>query len=136
MFSEYDYDNFPIVKVLFHEGPNSINDFEVQFTDKWISLYDEERYFTFIFDTTQTVDPAYKYVLKMSEFIKKLKRRDIQYLEKSIILINNNKIKYLLDVIFAIQKPVAPVYIYNINNGIKDDIDDIINHEKTLTIIP
>ena len=55
-----------------------------------------------------------KYVLKMSEFIKKLKRRDIQYLEKSIIFINNNKIKYLLDAIFAIQKPVAPVYIYNI----------------------
>ena len=135
MFSEYNYEKFPIVKVLFHEGPNSIEDFE-EFIGKWIELYDKEKYFTFIFDTTEMIDPAYKYVLKMSEFIKTLKRRKVQYLEKSIILINNNKIKYLLDAIFVIQKPVAPVYIYNINNGINDDINDIINHEKTLTIIP
>ncbi len=135
MFSEYNYDDFPIVKVLFHEGPNSIIEFE-EFINKWIELYDKGEYFTFIFDTTQMIDPAYKYVLKMSEFIKNLKRREIQYLEKSIILINNNKIKYLLDAVFCIQKPVANVYIYNINEGFNDDTEVIINHEKTLTITP
>lgn len=135
MFANYNYDNFPIVKVTFEEGPNSNIEFE-QFTDKWIELYDKCENFTFIFDTTSMKNPEYKYSLKMAQFIKKLKKRDIQYLEKSIILINSNKIKYLLDGIFLIQKPVAPVYIYNILNGNIDDINYIINHSKTSVSIP
>ena len=79
----------------------------------------------------------------MSQFIKNLKNRDHQYLEKSIILINNNKIRYLLDFIFMIQSPVAPIYIYNISNGeidiemgIIDCIQNIIDNPNTLTVLP
>jgi hypothetical protein len=135
MFSEYNYDDLPIVKVTFNEGPNSSNEFD-DFINKWLELYDKKEFFTFIFDTTNMKNPAYKYALKMSQFIKKLKKKDIQYLEKSIILINSNNIKYLLDGIFLIQKPVAPVYIYNINNGTKSDINDIINDSNTLRVDP
>jgi hypothetical protein len=135
MFSNYDHSNFPIVTVTFEEGPKSNEDFEY-FTNEWLKLYEMGLDFTFIFDTTQMKDPALKYAIKMSDFIKQLKKKDTQYLEKSIILINNKKIKYLLDGVFAIQKPVAPVYIYNIKNGIINDIDMIINHSDTLIINP
>lgn len=135
MFSEYNYDDLPNVKVTFNEGPKSLEEYD-DFINKWFELYDKKENFTFIFDTTNMKNPAYKYALKMSQFIKKLKKKDIQYLEKSIILINSNNIKYLLDGIFLIQKPVAPVYIYNINNGIKSDINDIINDSNTLRVDP
>ena len=135
MFANYNYDNFPIVKVTFEEGPNSNEEFE-QFTQKWLELYDKCENFTFVFDTTMMRNPEYKYSLKMAQFIKKLKKREIQYLEKSIILINSNKIKYLLDGIFLIQKPVAPVYIYNVENGNIDDINYIINHSETSVSMP
>ena len=74
-----------------------------------------------------------------SAIIRELKKKETQYLDKSVILINNNKIKYLLDAIFAIQKPVAPVYIYNINNDDiinENNINHIINHKDTLLISP
>ena len=135
MFSEYNYDDLPNVKVTFNEGPNKLEEYD-DFINKWLELYDKKENFTFIFDTTNMKNPSYKYALKMSQFIKTLKKKDIQYLEKSIILINSNNIKYLLDGIFLIQKPVAPVYIYNINNGIKSDINDIINDSNTLRLDP
>ena len=80
------------------------------------------------------INPSYKYALKMPMFIKRLKKREKQYLQKSIILINDNKIKYMLDFIFLVQSPVAPVYIYNINNGVLNAIEDIINNPNTLFI--
>ena len=79
----------------------------------------------------------------MSQFIKNLRKKEYQYLQKSIILINSNKVKWMLDFIFLIQPPVAPVYIYNINDGtignidlIINDIDLIINHQETSYVEP
>jgi hypothetical protein len=138
MFSTYIYDEFPLVKVVFEEGPKTMEDFE-EFTNGWLDLYEKREMFTFLFDTTKMKDPAYKYAIKMSQFIRELKKKETQYLDKSVILINNNKIKYLLDAIFAIQKPVAPVYIYNINNDDiinENNINHIINHKDTLLISP
>ncbi len=133
MFASFNKDNFPIVNVTLHEGPTNENDYQ-SFLNEWLNLYDNQKDFTFVFDTTSMVNPSYKYAIKMPMFIKKLKKRDHQYLRKSIILINDNKIKYMLDFIFLIQSPVAPVYIYNINNGILNNINDIINNPNTLFI--
>lgn len=135
MFATFDKSSFPIVKVVFEEGPNSDEEFD-NFTNEWLELYNQKINFTFLFDTINMRNPAYKYTIKMSQFIKRLKREEIQYLEKSIILINTNKIKYMLDFIFLIQKPVAPVYIYNINNGPTSSIYEIMAHSETTFISP
>ena len=45
-----------------------------------------------------------------------LKKRDIQYLQRSIIVTNSTLVNFLLSIIFFLQSPVAPVYIFNINN--------------------
>ena len=133
MFASFNNDNFPIVNVKLHEGPTNESEYN-SFINEWLRLYDDQKDFTFVFDTTTMINPSYKYALKMPMFIKRLKKREKQYLQKSIILINDNKIKYMLDFIFLVQSPVAPVYIYNINNGVLNTIEDIINNPNTLFI--
>ena len=133
MFATFDESSFPIVNVKLFEGPLNDNDFN-SFIQKWVEYYNNKQFFSFVFDTTELKNPSFKYALKMPIFIYYLKKRNIQYLEKSIILINDNKIKYLLDFIFSVQKPVAPVYIYNIKNGINHQ--DIIKDKNTLIIMP
>lgn len=111
MFAIFNYDNFPIVHVSFTNDltEDSFNDF----LKEWLSLYLRGGNFIFLFDTRRITEiPNIKYAIRMSLFIKKLKKEnEYHYLQKSIILINNKKISYLLDFIFNIQKPVAPVYI-------------------------
>ena len=58
----------------------------------------------------------------MSLFIRELKKRDIQYLTSSRIYVYSKFTKYLLDLIFFIQKPVATVYIHY--------------NEEVITILP
>ena len=59
-----------------------------------------------------------KYCFKMTAFIKELKKRPVQYLQRSIIIVGNRWIRFLLWLIFKIQKPVAPVYITDIHYSI------------------
>ena len=136
MFAEFDETNFPLVKVIMNDVPESDDEFQ-SFLDKWIELYEKKEDFKFLFDTTNVGLPHLKYSIKMSQFIKKLKKEPYQYLQESIILINNNKVKWLLDFIFTIQPPVAPVYIYKLNNSETiEDLETIKNHTNTEKIEP
>ena len=47
----------------------------------------------------------------MSVFISKLRKMPIQYLNKSLIIINHTYISYMIDFMFSLQPPVAPVSI-------------------------
>ena len=125
MFAKFDESNFPIVRVCLTGKPNSEEEFN-NFLSKWLELYDNKKDFTFIFNTEKVSNPPLKYSLKMSIFIKELRKRDYQYLQKSIILINDKKIKWMLDFIFLIQPPVAPVYIYDIKYGLSNELDELI----------
>lgn len=118
MFAEYNIDNLPNVFVTFSSTINDETEFD-NFLLEWLNLYHKKEDFNFIFDTRRMTDINIKYAIKMSLFIKKLKKQDYHYLQKSLILVNNNKIKKLLDLVFVLQSPVAPVYIWNtdcINN--------------------
>ena len=110
-FATFDMSEFPKVKVTFSENIIDRNDFE-KFLSEWLELYDNREYFEFVFDTINVglINP--KYSIMMSLFIKELKKRDIQYLTKSEIYVYNKFTKYLLDLIFNLQKPVAPVHIH------------------------
>ena len=63
----------------------------------------------------------------MSAFIYRLKKEPIQYLQKSIIIVNNSFIQSLLDLIFFIQSPVAPVYIIKDINYVQKILDNSLN---------
>ena len=46
----------------------------------------------------------------MANFIKELKRKE-QFLKSSIIIVESKYLRFLLDLIFKLQKPVANVYM-------------------------
>ena len=114
MFAEYNYDNFPIVFVNFSESINSETEFD-QFLNEWLILYHNRQDFSYIFDTRNMKNISPKYAIKMTLFIKNLRKQPYHYLQKSLILVNDKHIKRLLDFVFTLQSPVAPVYLWQIN---------------------
>ena len=107
----FNTDNFPLVKVIFNGQIKTDEEFN-RFTDLWESLYDKKTPFTMVFDTKKMKIPKLKYSIKLSDFIKKkLKKKNPQYLQKSYIIIKKRIVIFLLDFIFIIQPPVAPVYL-------------------------
>ena len=141
MFATYNYSLYEtnsIVNVKFNKNIENNEDFNT-FLNKWRELYQNKKDFIFIFDTSNVGFIPIKYSIQMSLFIKKLRKEKYQYLQKSIIYVNNNIVKRMLDFIFMLQPPVAPVYI--IDN--KDYIDLILNNnvddniiKKIITILP
>lgn len=118
MFAEFNEDNFPIVYVKINSRIENDNDFQL-FLNHWKLLYKNKKNFTFIFDTKDVNWIPIKYSIKMALFIKELKKEEHQYLQKSIINIYSENVNLLLNFIFIIQKPVAPVEIYKNNKIIK-----------------
>lgn len=140
MFAEYDYslyDTKSIVKIKLNKKIEDNKDFN-DFLNKWLELYEREKDFIFIFDTSDVGFIPIKYSIQMSLFIKNLKKREYHYLQKSIIFVKSNIVKRMLDFIFMLQPPVAPVYIINnldhIQYILEDNIDDI--KKKIITIMP
>ena len=79
----------------------------------WLSYYEAETPFTFVFDTNGLHKIPNPYLcIRMALFIRELKKQQFQYLCASHIVISQNILLKMLDVIFAIQGPVAPVHIY------------------------
>lgn len=115
MFAKYNYDNFPIVFVSFSESINSEIEFD-QFLNEWLILYHNRQDFSYIFDTRNMKNISIKYAIKMTLFIKNLRKEPYHYLQKSLILVNDKHIKRLLDFVFTLQSPVAPVYLWHINS--------------------
>ena len=110
MFAEYNYQYFPYVIVTFQENITNEQEFD-QFLLEWLQLYERQQNFYFIFDTTKMGFVNPKYCLMMSSFIKNLRQRPYQYLQKSYIIVGSQLIEKLLDMIFYLQPPVAPVYV-------------------------
>lgn len=111
MFAHYNYDNFPIVFITFSESINSETVFD-QFLNEWLLLYHNRQDFSFIFDTRNMKNINIKYAIRMTLFIKNLRKQPYHYLQKSLILVNDKNIKRLLDFVFTLQSPVAPVYLW------------------------
>ena len=143
MFAKFDYSLYEkcsVIKVMLY---NNINDeYFNSFINEWQNIYKYKKNFILIFNTINVSIISIKYCIKMSKFISKLKEEKIQFLQKSIIIINNNIVKYMLNIIFNIQKPVAPVYLIELNDNTNIKIIKIINNEPILknyniiTILP
>ena len=131
MFAQYNYDNFPIVFVTFSESINSETEFD-HFLNEWLILYHNRRDFSFIFDTRNMKNISPKYAIKMTLFIKNLRKQPYHYLKKSLILVNDKHIKRLLDFVFTLQSPVAPVYLWHINSENSNDKEYLIDTLNTI----
>ena len=129
MWSDYHYKENDLVKVRFNGGINESKDFD-DFIQKWKNLYEEKKEFSFLFDTINTsfVNPYYSYM--MANFIKELKKEPKQYLNYSVIIVKNYYIRILLNIIFAFQKPVAPVFLIE-NNSSNTELIKQLNEVKS-----
>ena len=132
MFANFDYQYFPYVIVTFQQKIDDQEDFE-SFLRAWLRLYQLKQDFYFIFDTSKMGFINPKYCLMMSLFIRDLKEREYQYLQKSYIITNSKLINRLLDIIFYLQSPVAPVYITE--NCLSEVIKIVSNEEYTLKFL-
>lgn len=122
-FSEYNYNDFPLVKIKLNNSINNDNDYN-DFVNKWIELYERKTPFWFIIDTTNIGMVSISYAYKMGNFIKNLKKNGVlkygnQWLQRSIIIVNNNIIASLLKIVFYVSPPIAPVFI------VKSKVDSI-----------
>ena len=134
MFAQYNYDNFPIVFVTFSESINSETEFD-QFLNEWLILYHNRQDFSYIFDTRNMKNISPKYAIKMTLFIKNLRKQPYHYLQKSLILVNDKNIKRLLDFVFTLQSPVAPVYLWHININDSDQINSEYDKEYLINTL-
>tara|TARA_A100001011_G_scaffold137442_1_gene144983 strand:+ start:132 stop:509 length:378 start_codon:yes stop_codon:yes gene_type:complete len=119
MWSKFNYDNLPIVNVEFDGIIENNNDF-VFFINEWEKLYNKKEDFEFVFDTSGCGIINPKYSLYMAFYIKKLKKKPIQYLKKSTIYVYHKTILHLLNLVFYFEKPVAPVHLIFKNNNIEE----------------
>ena len=131
MFADFNFDNFPIVTVKFNGSINNDDEF-ISFLQKWENLYFEEKDFILIFDTINMGLPPLKYCFKMSAFIKTLRKKQNQYLKKSVIIVKNKKILNLVNIMFMIQPPVAPVFITKENITV---ILNKINNSENINVL-
>lgn len=117
-FFTCDVSAFPIVKYVFTEAAITDADFDL-FLGTWEGLYAHGSPFVLIFDTTNMAIPNPKYCFKMSVFIKKIRRFTPQYLHASYIAVRSNAIAALLELIFYLQPPVAPVHLVREIEGVE-----------------
>jgi|TARA_R110001599_G_scaffold337983_1_gene556714 hypothetical protein len=108
MWAQYSEIGFPIVQVQMKGKIKNDEDF-YDFTNGWLEYYKKKQDFVFVFDTTDVGFVNIKYAFKMANFVKELKKQEIQYLKHSIIVTDNWWTKFLLKIIFAIQSPVCSI---------------------------
>ena len=124
MFYSFNSEYYPLVIIKFNNIKINNTSFE-KFMKDWINLYKKNKNFILLFDTTFMAIPNVKYCFKMAAFIKRIRKFNPQYLNKSIIVVKNKKISNLLELIFFLQSPVAPVYITN------DTLQTVLNKIKS-----
>ena len=123
-FAHYILDEFPKIKVKFQNNIQNKEDYYL-FEKEWLDCYNYKKHFSFVFDTTNVGMIHIKYVYKLTKFIHNLKKKkfnnpnEFDFLQYSIIIVDNWYIKHLLNITFMIQKPVAPVYIIEKNYDIE-----------------
>jgi hypothetical protein len=129
---------FPRIDMKFNYITND-KDYEL-FEEGWLNLYKENKEFHFNIDVTNIMSANIKYAFKLSSFINFIKKNiKVQYLKYSIIIVNSTFVKYLLNILFTLSSPVAPVYIINKDDyyiKIHEDIENNKKIEKAIYVTP
>jgi len=122
-WATFDTSSFPTVFV--DLGPTLDDEGFHDFIQQWRNLYDERRDFYLIFNTSEVgwVNP--KYAWEMASFIEELRKQQEkldgkEYLQQSFIFYKSWYVKLLLNIIFYLQTPVAPVEILPHDKNILD----------------
>jgi hypothetical protein len=105
---EFEY---PYVYITFNHE-NIVDDKNLDiFFQTWLDIYKEQKPYIIIFDGTMVNYTKPSFIFKFAKFMKKLRKQEPQYLQYSIIIIDNSLMRGIMNMVFRIQKPVAPVYM-------------------------
>ena len=88
-----------------------VKDNYYNFLSLWKELYTKKISFCYFFDTSKLTTAPMSYCYSFAKFLKYMKKEDKQYLEFSIIIISNSWVRWLLDLILKLEKPLATLYI-------------------------
>ena len=110
-WAHFDTTDFPRVKVNMKGVIDSPEEYD-NFIHNWKQLYKRNTVFTLHFDTSEVGMVSMKYAFKMRSFIRDLKSNHPKLLTKSYIKVNSKWTRFLLKIMFFMEKPVADVYIY------------------------
>jgi hypothetical protein len=105
------------------------------FENTWLNLYENMEEFIFIINIKDVGTVNMVYVYKLVQLIRQLKNKNKQYLKYSVFIVNTYFIKQLLNIIFMITPPVAPIYIVDKAEYYKDLISDIKNGKELKSTI-
>jgi len=134
-FYSINQENFPIIKIVLK---GDITDKALnEFFDIWLSFYKKKKKFYLLFDICNVNNPSIKHGFQLAKFIQTIKKKNPQYLKKSILILNNNYIlRKIMTIVFKITSPAAPLYLYwkheyetNINN---DTIQEIFETQNDI----
>ena len=115
MFCRYDYSDFPEVRVVFNGIILNELDFSL-FTEQWKKLYEDKKEFTFVFDMKDMGLNHPYWAYRVASFISEMKKYPKHYLQNSKIINVSTFVRYLLQIVFSVQSPLAPVTIIQ-NDG-------------------
>ena len=116
MIISYSVDTFPLVNVRFTNGIDKNNYFYNKFINYWRSLYNSKIHFYFVMDLSRLTKPDILLSYDFIQFQQKLKQNPIQYLDFSILIINNSFIRNLLNFIWKMCSPLNVVYLVDSKN--------------------
>ena len=87
-FFQFDFSGMPNIKVVFTGKITTVN--LNNFFREWLRVNTFKAYHSLIFDTTHLDIPSIKVAIKIGQFIKNLRDEKPQYLQRSIIIMNEN----------------------------------------------
>jgi len=138
MSVSFDLEKWPVVFVKFHRANNKNNNID-EFLQKWQTLYSYKTQFDMIFDAREISSFSIKYILKISQFMMKVRKYNPQYCKNTIMVVKKQYIKTLLDTVFSFQKPFTKYYLYMTQNENLDLYDlylkrDLYPEKFTITL--
>ena len=120
--------NFPYIYVKINNINNDV-DYN-KFENLWLDLYKDKKKFIFIININNIENVNMIYAYKMVNLIQTLKKREIQYLDYSILIVSGYIIRNVLNIVFKLTAPVAPIYIVDKSDYYQELIDDIKNKNQ------
>ena len=127
-WASFDTSTFPVVKVYMKRNISSDEEFD-NFLQDWENLYKRNQNFVLFFDTSDVGFVSMKYAFRMRGFIRRLKTQFPDLLDRSLIKVRSGWVRFLLKIIFSLEKPVADVYIHSGNEEMINY--SIENHSET-----
>ena len=126
-WANFDFKFNPNIIITFNK--NLEDDEELTyFLNQWITIINKGKPYSLIIDTKNLGIVNLKFIVRLKEFLAKIKLLPQNKLLWTIVIINNNIIKTFVNLVLKFQKPLSKVYLTKEQLEYKEHIINI-QHE-------